>query len=647
LVRANRRLGGSRESTPTEPLLSWSSPAAGSPSVLIGLIVEAHEAKRQVAPLCAMALNRTICCCPVGGIVRLIEIDRGDPRPSSVTTPVPLDHPLRRRLTQPEQVHCPRPVLEPAGGRLWQLAADSGHRRCARGGGKATRALHSEVMRCGVLCGRGEDAGHPAGSAHPTPAAVGCRVRDLRPPDRGTQHALLPHVTLVFRCFCAIHLTVTEALARAWRKPVRRCACKARRRATSAAIHSTLAERESAARRAPWATTGGLGTPAYIVGMERSPSLTSFSDDELLRRLADTLGHSRRNEADLVAHIGEFDRRRLYARSAAPSMFAYCTDLLHLSEAEAYLRIAAARASREHPRLLTLLSDGRLHLTAIATLAPHLTPENCEGLLDRAVHRSKRAIEELVAEVSPRPDAPALTRRLPERRGTTTTSSAVRPGPHAAGPSVGPSPMEDAPARLQLRPDGVAPLEPVPATPPASHGRRRATVEPLATARYKVQFTASAEFHDELERLRALMRPSVPDGDLAAIIERAVTEKLQKLEARRFARTQAPRTGPSESDTSPRTRRIPAAVKRAVYDRDGGRCRYEDGQGRRCPAREGLEFHHRHPYGHGGDHSLANIALMCRAHNRHLAEVDYGREAIDRHRRSATSLSEPKPHLSP
>jgi hypothetical protein len=60
-------------------------------------------------------------------------------------------------------------------------------------------------------------------------------------------------------------------------------------------------------------------------------------------------------------------------------------------------------------------------------------------------------------------------------------------------------------------------------------------VEPLAPARYKVQFTASAELHDKLERLRALMRSSVPDGDLAAIVEQAVTEKLQRLESRRFA----------------------------------------------------------------------------------------------------------------
>jgi len=149
--------------------------------------------------------------------------------------------------------------------------------------------------------------------------------------------------------------------------------------------------------------------------MEHERLLQSIPDDELVRRLELLMRESRRVEADVVAHIAEVDERRLYAREASPSMFAYCTQVLHFSEAEAYLRIAAARASREHPMLLSMLADGRLHLTGIAKLVPHLTRENRELLLKRATHRSKREIEELVAELSPRPDAPALMRKLPER----------------------------------------------------------------------------------------------------------------------------------------------------------------------------------------------------------------------------------------
>jgi len=174
-------------------------------------------------------------------------------------------------------------------------------------------------------------------------------------------------------------------------------------------------------------------------------------------------------------------------------------------------------------------------------------------------------------------------------------------------------------------------------------------VGPLAPARYKVQFTASAELHDKLERLRALMRSSVPDGDLAAIIEEAVTEKLERLESRRFGQTKTPRKAPPVRNTSyssPATRHIPAAVRRAVYERDAGRCRYVDEQGRRCTARDGLEYHHRRPFGHGGDHGVENVSLVCQVHNHFLAEVDYGRRAIALHRWSRMRAFEPKPPAS-
>ena len=128
------------------------------------------------------------------------------------------------------------------------------------------------------------------------------------------------------------------------------------------------------------------------------------------------------------------------------------------------------------------------------------------------------------------------------------------------------------------------------------------------------------------------MRPQVPDGDLAALIEQAVTEKLERLEAQRFARTKAPRKGLRETSLAPSSRHVPAAVRRAVYERDGGRCRYVDDTGRRCPERNRLEYHHLHPFGYGGDHNPQNIHLACPSHNAHLAEADYGRATMARYR---------------
>jgi hypothetical protein len=389
--------------------------------------------------------------------------------------------------------------------------------------------------------------------------------------------------------------------------------------------------------------------------MDAQRSLKSIPDDELLRRLSDLLHSSRRVEADLIAHIGEVDERRLFARDAAPSMFAWCTEVLHLSEAEAYLRISVARASREHPMLLDLLREGRLHLSGIARLAPHLTRENRQRLLERAAWKSKRQIQELIAEVSPRPDVPALMRKLPERRargeqasgralGSDLARSSRELHPDGAGAELVPERVGGGGSERRLEQVGAAATELCPEpveVPRTASPARPARLEPLSPARYKVQFTASAELHDKLERLRALLRPSVPDGDLAAIIEAAVTEKLERLEARRFAKAKSPRKRLSESDMSPGSRHIPAAVKRLVHGRDGGRCRYLDAQGRRCTARGDLEYHHRHPHGRGGDRSPDNIRLMCRAHNQHLAHQDYGKNAMARHRRSPGRVCQP------
>ena len=347
-------------------------------------------------------------------------------------------------------------------------------------------------------------------------------------------------------------------------------------------------------------------------------SLSDLSDDDLLRRLSDLVGQSRRVEADVVAHIGEVDTRRVFARAACSSMFDYCRQILHLSEQEAYLRIFVARASRQHPMLMTMLRDGRLHLAGIVRLAPVRTRANRDALLKRATHKSKRQLEEMVAELKPRPDVPAAIRKLPERRPKAQPT-----------PSLQLCPGRVSTASSELRAEGTqVPLEPAPTQP--------AVVEALAPGRHRVNFTASTELRDKLERLKALMRSSAPDGDLAKVIDAAVTEKLERIEAKRFGKTKVPRKELADTDTAPKSRYLPAAVRRVVYERDEGRCTYTDTQGRRCRERDDLEFHHRKPFGRGGAHSPEVVTLLCEVHNALMAEEDYGRETMARFRPSGT-----------
>jgi len=147
-------------------------------------------------------------------------------------------------------------------------------------------------------------------------------------------------------------------------------------------------------------------------------SLKHVADDSLERDLDDLLVCERGTTADVVAHIGEIDVRELYLRSGYASMFAYCVGRLHLSEDASSKRIQAARVAMRFPEIFEALAEGRLNLSAVCLLAPHLTEENFRELGARATHRTNAQIREwLATRFAPRVSGPVarqLEVRLPQ-----------------------------------------------------------------------------------------------------------------------------------------------------------------------------------------------------------------------------------------
>jgi hypothetical protein len=79
-----------------------------------------------------------------------------------------------------------------------------------------------------------------------------------------------------------------------------------------------------------------------------------------------------------------------------------------------------------------------------------------------------------------------------------------------------------------------------------------------------------------------------------------------------------------------RSRHIPAAVRDQVYEREHGRCAYIAPGGRRCNGTHNLHIEHVVPFARGGTHDVANLTLLCAAHNRLGAEHVFGRGTISR-----------------
>src|ERR671930_206291 len=141
-------------------------------------------------------------------------------------------------------------------------------------------------------------------------------------------------------------------------------------------------------------------------------ALSHVSDSALTRNLASLVAQDRTNTAALLAHIAEFDGRRLYLPAGFPSMILYAVHELHLSEDAAYKRTQAARTARQFPAIFDAVAEGRLHLRGVNLLAPYLTPENADALLEAAAHKTTREIEQLLAERFPRSEALALVQAI-------------------------------------------------------------------------------------------------------------------------------------------------------------------------------------------------------------------------------------------
>lgn len=327
-----------------------------------------------------------------------------------------------------------------------------------------------------------------------------------------------------------------------------------------------------------------------------------LSNEALLARVKLLVARERVVSVELIAHLAELDTRDVYLGKGVKSLYLYCTEILHLSEHAAYNRIAAARAVRTFPVILDLLADGSVNMTTVTILAPHLTPENHRAVLAGATHRTKDEVKVIQSRLAPRPDVPPTIRKLP-----------------APVPVAGKLPL------VETIPDGALSTTPRRPPPPVVQSPRptqRPVVEPLTPERYRLQFTVGKETRDKLKRVQDLLAREIPDGDPAAIFDRALTLLLKDVERKKLGAVAKPR---APRPTKPRSRHVPAHIRRAVNRRDGGRCAFVAKEGRRCAERKFLEWHHIKPYAPDGEMSVENISLRCRAHNVYEAESIFGR----------------------
>ncbi len=303
-------------------------------------------------------------------------------------------------------------------------------------------------------------------------------------------------------------------------------------------------------------------------------SFDHLADHPLLHGTRSLRARDRLTTALLVARIGEIDSRRLAERMGYASTMAWCIAELRLSEDEAGRRIRAARFGRMYPQLFEALADGRLHLTAVNLIGPHLSKATVDDWIASATHKTRAEIQALIAIRRPRPDGP----------------------------------------------DGIVEL----AEYVLEQVRDR--ILPTAPQRHLFQCAIGETLRAMLEEARDLMSHQNPGGKYEAILIEALELLLPALKKQKFATS-----GAGE-------RRISSEVRERVWERDGGRCAYVGEDGRRCGSTWQVQFDHIEPVACGGESGVENVRCLCHRHNQLEAERRFGASFMEEKRRQAEEL---------
>jgi hypothetical protein len=414
-------------------------------------------------------------------------------------------------------------------------------------------------------------------------------------------------------------------------------------------------------------------------------ALSRLSDSQLIKRLDALVQKERETTLDVIRHIIEFDRRKLYLGIGYSSLYDYCTLHLGMSESAAMRRIKTARCIIEFPEILRLLKKNELNLTSVCMLAGILSDDNKEEVLKDARCKSKRQMEEIVARYKSGKDFNDRVRTIfvktPLEEVADTIAAHANDSGNKDRNHIRSNPDDSKHqnwVKSTTAGGGEKPAV-IPKLGPGTSGNT-ITQKTVLKKKYKLEFAVEPECMKKLEETKAILSKKYPKGvPLGKLLEEALDAYLDKnsserkkkrREERRMKQEENNKEESSQKKKSQKAkntstnkikfersrnrgptnceneeynninRHIPKAVQDKVFARDKGRCTYTSPEGVRCNSTWDLEIDHIIPFAQGGDHSMDNLRLLCRAHNQHEAERVYGREFMERRRQGTRHARE-------
>jgi hypothetical protein len=289
-------------------------------------------------------------------------------------------------------------------------------------------------------------------------------------------------------------------------------------------------------------------------------NLKTLSDEVLLSQTKAYVTREREMTLQVLHHLKEVERRRLFATLGYSSLFDYTTRELGYCAASACRRIDAMRLLKEMPELEEKIQDGALTLSAVARAQSFfkkedVAPEQKMEVMALLENKSTREVEKELLSLSQTPDV-----------------------------------------HLQER------------------------IKPVSATLSEVKFYAEDELLQDLEKLKGLLAHAYPNMTTKELVAYLAKLGLKKHDPAQQEVKAKATPAPNESArhvSRPVARQVwKRDQSRCTWS--------DPKTGRKCRSTYRLQIDHLQPFALGGKTSLQNLRLLCFHHNQLEAERVFG-----------------------
>jgi hypothetical protein len=337
-------------------------------------------------------------------------------------------------------------------------------------------------------------------------------------------------------------------------------------------------------------------------------NIRQLSDQNLLLSTERLVKQERELLSQVLNHLKEIERRRLFSTLGYPSLFEYATKHLKYSESQAHRRISAMRLIKEIPEIEEKVKSGDLNLSNLTDAQTHfrneakennpLNIEQKKDLIEKLKNKSHRQAQQILTQASSNPTKPQERKKVITPELSQITFPATE--------------------ELLNKLNNIKGLY-AHTKPNMSYAELFELMADLVLANYNPARKKSPPKKDinsnSIKQNKATSQKNVVNGSANNHII-PQSNNLSKLH-----NCQSKTSISKKCCVKYRRKTIPAAIKKAIWQRDRGKCVV-------CGSTYALEIDHIIPISHGGTNDISNLSLTCRSCNQRAAIEKIGENVM-------------------